>query len=53
MRFSHQVEDLSEEFLVGCFVNGLCDTIKYDVVSKNPSTIEEAMRLTRVEEERV
>lgn len=51
MRLSHQILELPKEFLVGCFVSGLRDTIKYDVVAKNPVTMMEAMRLARVEED--
>lgn len=53
MRLSHQVPELPEEFLVGCFVSGLRDAIKYDVIAKHPRTMEEVMWLARVEEEKL
>lgn len=53
MKLSHQVQELPEDFLVGCFVGGLRDAIKYEIIAKNPNTIEEAMRLARVEEEKI
>lgn len=53
MKLSHQVQELPEEFLVGCFIGGLRDAIKYEIIAKNPPTIEEAMRLARVEEEKL
>lgn len=49
---SHQVPELPKEFLVGCFISGLRDTIKYDIIAKNPVTMMEAMRLAQVEEEK-
>lgn len=36
MLLLHQVQDLSEDFLVGCFISGLRDTIKYDIIAKTP-----------------
>lgn len=48
-----QVHELPEEFLVGCFIRELRDAIKYEIIVKNPPTIEEAMRLARVEEEKL
>lgn len=53
MRISHQVQDLAKEFLVGCFISGSRNAIKYDVVAKNPTTMMEAMRLAQVEEEKL
>lgn len=53
MPLLHQIQDLSEDFLIGCFISGLQDTIKYDIVAKNPTTMEEAMWLARVEEEKM
>lgn len=53
MKLSHQVHELPEDFLMGCFIGGLRDAIKYEIIAKNPDTIEEAMRLARVEEERI
>lgn len=47
------MQDLPEEFLVGCFISGSWDAIKYDVVAKNPNTMMEATRLARVEEEKL
>lgn len=53
MRISHQVQDRSEEFLVGCSTSGLKDAVKYNVIAKNPTSIMEAIRLARVEEEKL
>lgn len=53
MRLSHQVQDLPESYLVGCFVSGLRDTVKYEIIAKNPNSIEEAMRLAQIEEEKL
>lgn len=53
MRLSHHVQGLSEEFLVSCFVSGLKDLVKYELMSKNPKTIIEAMRLARIEEDKM
>lgn len=49
MRLSHQILELLEKFLVGCFINSLRDAIKYDI-AKNPLTMEEAMWLAWIEE---
>lgn len=32
-RLSHHIRDLLEKFLVNCFVNGLRDTTKYEVMA--------------------
>lgn len=50
MRISEQIQGLPEDFLVGCFISGLRDVMKYELISKKPMTLEEAMRLSRVEE---
>lgn len=50
LRLSHQVQDLSVEFLVGYFISGVRDAIKYDIVAKILTTMDEAMRLAPVEE---
>lgn len=49
MRLSHQIEGLSEEFLVRCFVSGLRDAIKYDIIMKNSTTRIETMQIARLE----
>lgn len=53
MKLSHQLQELLEEFLVGCFTGGLRDAVKYEIIAKNPSTIENAIRLVRIEEEKI
>lgn len=52
MRLSHQVQELPKDFLIGCFISGLRDGVKYDLIGRNPPTLEEAMRLARVKEEK-
>lgn len=47
------MQDLPEEFLVGCFVRDLRDAIKYGIIAKNPTSMMKVMRLARVEEERL
>ncbi|KAL5799439.1 hypothetical protein ACOSQ4_032323 [Xanthoceras sorbifolium] len=42
-KLSHRVDGLLEEFLVGCFVAGLKDEIRFDVKVKDPSTLYEAI----------
>lgn len=38
---------------MGCFIGGLRDAVKYEIIAKIPSTIEDAIRLARVEEEKI
>lgn len=52
MRLSHQVQDLSENYLISCFISGLRDSVKYELIAKRPRTMVEAMRLEKVEEEK-
>lgn len=44
MHLSYQVQDLPKDFLVGCFIRGLSDVVKYELISKKPTTVKEAMR---------
>jgi hypothetical protein len=37
-KLSHKVDDLPENFLVGCFIAGLKDEIRLDVRVKQPKT---------------
>lgn len=53
MRLSHYVHGLSEEFLIECFISGLKDSIKYELMAKQPKDIIEAMRLAQLEEDRI
>lgn len=50
MRFSYQVPDLPENYLISCFISGLREAAKYEHISKKPSTMIEARRLAKVEE---
>lgn len=51
-KLSHCVEDLSEKFLIGCFVTGLKDDIKLNVKIKQPRSLADAIGVARLVEER-
>lgn len=53
MRLSHQVQELPEDYLIGCFICGLRDSVKYEFIPKKTTTMMEAMRLVLVEEEKL
>ncbi|KAL5767981.1 hypothetical protein ACOSQ2_014764 [Xanthoceras sorbifolium] len=51
-RFSHRVDDLPENFLIGCFIAGLKDDIRLDVRVRQPRTLSNAINVARLIEER-
>ena len=51
-RLSHQVDDLPESFLIGCFVTDLRDDVRIDVKIKQPHTLADAIEVARLIEER-
>lgn len=48
MHLSHLVHELPEEFFIECFISGLRDAVKYELIAKKPITMEEAMRLAKL-----
>ncbi|CAH9123102.1 unnamed protein product [Cuscuta epithymum] len=51
-QLSHQIDDLPESFLIGCFSGGLRDEIRLDVKTLKPRTLEEAFGLAQLVEEK-
>lgn len=47
-RLSHQVDDLPEGFLIGCFVAGLRGDIRIDVKIKQPHTSADAIGVAQL-----
>lgn len=53
MSLSHQVHGLSKEFLVNCFISGLREAVKLELLAKQLRTVLVEMRLTRLKEDKV
>lgn len=53
VRLSYNVYDLLEVFLTSCFISGLRESMKLELFSRCSNSILEAMRLARLEEEKV
>jgi len=51
-KLSRKVDDLLENFLVGCFIAGLKDKIRLDVRVKQPKTLSESICVAHLIEER-
>jgi hypothetical protein len=51
-RLSHQVDGLPENFLIGCFIAGLCNEIHLDVKIKQPHNLVDIIGVARLIEER-
>ncbi|WJZ94681.1 hypothetical protein VitviT2T_013519 [Vitis vinifera] len=51
-KLSHRVDDLPENFLIGCFIAGLRDKIRIDVKIKQPRTLADTIGVARLIEER-
>lgn len=51
-KLSHQVDGLSEGFIIGCFIVGLRDDVRLDVKIKQPKTLADAIGIARLVEER-
>ncbi|XP_028115673.1 uncharacterized protein LOC114313491 [Camellia sinensis] len=49
---SHRVDGLPENYLIGCFIAGLCDDIRLDVKLKQPCTLADTIGAARLIEER-
>lgn len=52
MQLSHHVHGLTHTYKMNCFISGLRETVKYEVMAKKPTTLVEAMRLAKLEEEK-
>ncbi|XP_073138657.1 uncharacterized protein [Henckelia pumila] len=50
-KLSHQVDNLPENFLIGCFIAGLRDDILLDVKIKQPRTLADMIGVARLIEE--
>lgn len=50
IRLSHYVHGLLEEFLIECFTSGLKDSMKFEIMAKQPKSIEDARRLVQLKE---
>ncbi|KAK0603548.1 hypothetical protein LWI29_006160 [Acer saccharum] len=51
-KLSHQVDGLPKNFLIGCFIAGLHDEIRFDVKINQPKTLAETIGVARLIEER-
>ena len=51
-KLSQRIDNLPENYLVGCFIAWLCDEIRLDVKVKQPRTLLDAIRVARLVEER-
>ncbi|KAJ0744829.1 putative nucleotidyltransferase, Ribonuclease H [Helianthus annuus] len=51
-QLSHRIDGLPESFLIGCFIAGLKDEVRYDVKLKKPRTLVETFGYARTVEER-
>ncbi|VFQ89741.1 unnamed protein product [Cuscuta campestris] len=51
-QLSHRVDGLPEPFLIGCYIAGLKEEIRYDVKVKKPKNLSEAIGVARVIEEK-
>lgn len=49
---SHQIHSLSEEFLTSCFISGLRNSARVEILAKKTKSLEAAMQLTRLEDEK-
>lgn len=52
MRLFHQVNGLSEEFLISCFMSSLQENVGLGLLAKRPQSMLEAMRLAKIEKEK-
>lgn len=52
MRLSHQVRGIPSEHLISCFISGLRETVKIELLSRGPRSVVDAMKLARLEEEK-
>lgn len=52
MRLYHHIQDLSEEFLIDCFISGTRGYVTFELMAKQLKNIIEAMRLTQLEEDK-
>ncbi|KAL5745942.1 hypothetical protein ACOSP7_027088 [Xanthoceras sorbifolium] len=50
-KLSHRVDNLPENFLIGCFIAGLRDDIRLDVKVKQPQTRANTIGVARIIEE--
>ena len=50
---SNKVDDLSESFLLSCFIFGLKPHIKHEVASFQPSSLTKAMALAKLQEQKM
>lgn len=49
---SHHVHGLTQTYKVNCFISGLKDALKYEMMAKKPTTMVEVMRLAKLEEQK-
>lgn len=52
MHLSHFFHGLSDEFLINCFVSGLRDPMKFKLIAKQLTSMEQAMKWVKREEEK-
>nr|GEV17196.1 protein kinase-like domain, phloem protein 2-like protein [Tanacetum cinerariifolium] len=52
-KLSHQVDGLPEEFLMACYIGGLKDEARLEVMMKKPRSLIDAMGLSRMAEEKL
>ena len=50
---ANKTKGLLEEFFIGCFVSGLKEEIKAEVLMFKPKTISQAMGLARLQEDKL
>lgn len=49
-KLSHEVDDLPENFLIGCFIVGLQDEVRLEVKIQHPTTFSDTIRIARLVE---
>lgn len=52
MRLSHLVPGLSKEYLINCFISGLKELNKYEVMVKKHTTMKSAMKMALMDEDK-
>lgn len=53
MQLSHQVQGLSEDLLISCFIRSLRNTVRVELMAKQHKSVIETIRLARLEQEKV
>lgn len=52
IRLSHHVHGLAQDYLISCFISGPRDQMKHEIEAKGPQTVNAAMWLAKLEEDK-